>query len=467
MWAVSFLLTAVQTARAEPSFEDTVRRARASSLTAQMGEEDLTMARHRMGQSVARLMPQISASDMHTYRYNNPDKYTFSLDSEVDCDEEFSVLCLPFAITDGQITLPDNSLSNIFSLSGALPVSSTSITGVLQQRLLGQMTHIQVGAQDERLVLDLVSQYAELQYTVGALVMYEESLALSEETLQAVQGKLRAGTATDLDLAQAELDVDEAALAIAQIERALPTAMERLELLSGQPAAAGVRVCPFAEDVDTGTALDLEAATTLAQAETELRLDRLGRTSARLGALPTLTVMGGLSYSGNGADLDELTESFIFDNWYVGGSLSMTLFDGFGSHHSRREAAASLRKTELDVENTRRDLTLDDQELALELTELAEDLQLSSRALDLQAREVDAQRALYFESGETSFDLYTQSRSLLEQQRLQHLALQRQQLQLTAQRWVTAGQVEALLGQLFAREDAHAAAASCRAISPT
>ena len=120
--------------------------------------------------------------------------------------------------------------------------------------------------------------------------------------------------------------------------------------------------------------MSLESATRLESAELELRLDRLDRTSARLAVLPTLTVVSGLSYSGNGIDMAELSESFLFDSWSVGGNLSVTLFDGFGSYHARRSAAASLQKTEIDVENTRRSLLLDDQELALRLTELAEDL---------------------------------------------------------------------------------------------
>lgn len=466
MWAVCFLFSQTLTAQADAqTFEETVRAARLGSPTAQMGQEDLTMARHRVGQSVARLMPQVSLSDTFTYRENNPEKYTFSIQDYIDCDEEQSILCLPFAITDGQITLPGNAYSNILSLSGGLPISSSSITGLLQQRLASEMTHIQVDSQDERLVIDLVSEYAELQYTVGSLIMYEESLSLATETLRAVEGQHAIGEATLLDLDRAQLEVDEAARSIAQIERALPGTLERLDLLSGGLPEGTIRVCPFSENIDTGDPLSLESANRLAAAETDLRMDKLRRTSARLGTLPTLTVVGGLSYSGNGADMTELNESFMYDNWYVGGNLSMTLFDGFGSHHARRGAVASTRKSTIDVENTRRSMQLDDQELALKLKDTAEDMVLSARAVSLQEREVAATRSTYFDSGDTTFDVYTRSRSLLEQLRLQHLLLQRQQVQLTAQRWVAAGQVEPLLDQLYARERSHAAAVTCRVVS--
>ena len=63
MWAACFLLSQTLTAQADSqTFEDTVRAARLDSPTAQMGREDLTMARHRVGQSAARLMHEAMES---------------------------------------------------------------------------------------------------------------------------------------------------------------------------------------------------------------------------------------------------------------------------------------------------------------------------------------------------------------------------------------------------------------------
>ncbi|MEL6342993.1 MAG: TolC family protein [Myxococcota bacterium] len=467
MWTVGFLMTFSTSASAQSSFEEIVRDARTDSPTAQMSAADLDIARHRKGRSVARLMPQINLSDTQTYRVNNPDRYSFGSDEEPDCeDDPTNIFCLPLAITDGQITLPENTLSNILSLSGTLPISSGSITNVMQQNLSKQKTQVQVDAQDERLVQDLINQYAELQYSVGALIMYEESLMLAEETLRAVEGRRDAGEATALDVDQAQLDVDQAALSIAQIERSLPNTLDQLALTSGRPAEQDVRVCPFSDNIDTGgESLDLARATSLESVELDLRMDTLDRTSARLDILPTLTFIGSLSYSGNGEDFQSLSDSFIYDNWYVGANLSMTLFDGLNRHHVRREAVASLEKTEIEVETERRSLALEDQKMALDLRDVAEDLDLSARAVSLQEREVTASRSLYFDGGATTFDMYTQSRSMLEQFRLQYLGLQRQQLQLTAQRWIKAGQGDALLETLFARERAHAAAIQCRTVS--
>ena len=80
---------------------------------------------------------------------------------------------------------------------------------------------------------------------------------------------------------------------------------------------------------------------------------------------------------------------------------------------------------------------------------------------------MQSSRSRFFDSGDISFERYAQARAALEQLQTQHLSLLRQQLQLTAQRWVAAGQGDALLEQLYARERGHASAAACRAVAPT
>jgi len=460
---LSILLLFSPPTRAAPGFEDTVQGARAVSPTAQMGAEDLIMARHRFAQSIARLLPAISASDNYTYRYSNPDLYSFGDDgSGESCDPEADGLCLPFTVIDGQVTIPDNSHSNSLSLSASLPVSAAVITSAMQQKNSQELTELQVLSQEEQLIQQVVGLYGDLQYTVGALVMYEESLALARETLTAVAGEHAVGEATDLDRDQARLDVDDAALTITQINRALPLMLEEIALVSGQEDGDGASVCPFPEDVDTGQPLDISGATSLANALVQLDMDKLDRTSSRLDLLPSLTLMGGLSWSGSGADPAEVSDNFIFNYWYVSGNLSMTLFDGFGGYHSRREAASSLRKTQLDVDYDQQSLDLDDRGLALDLLDLSEDIALTERSIALQEREVQASRALYFDGGQVPFDMYVQSRSLLEQLQLQLLSLRNQQQQLTTSRWASAGQIDALLSQLYDIERANAAAGRCR-----
>ena len=463
---ISALLLLSLPATAAPGFEDTIQSARAVSPTAQMGEEDRIMARHRFAQSVARLFPAVSVSDNYTYRYSNPDLYSFGDDgSSESCDPDVDGFCLPFTVIDGQITLPDNSHSNSFTLSGTLPVSATSITSVMQQKSSQELTELQVLSQEEQLVQQTVGLYGDLQYTVGALVMYEESLALARETLTAVEGEHAVGEATDLDRDQARLDVDDAALTITQIRRALPLMMADLALVSGLDDGEDLSVCPFPGDVDTGEALDISGATSLANAQVQLDMDQLDRTSSRLALLPSLTLMGGLSWSGSGGNPGEVSDNFLFNYWYVSGNLSMTLFDGFAGYHGRREASSSLRKTQIDVDYDRLTLDLDDRALALDLMDLSEDIALTERSIALQEREVEASRALYFDGGQTSFDMYVQSRSLLEQLELQLLSLLRQQQQLTTSRWTSAGQLDVLLRQLYDIEHANAAAGRCRDLS--
>jgi outer membrane protein TolC len=455
------LLILAGTAAAAPGFEDTVRGARAVSPTAQMSAEDLIMARHRFAQAVARALPAVSISDSYTYRYNNPDRFSSGEDS--GCDPEVEPLCQIFTIVDGTLTLPDNSQSNTLSLSGSLPISSVVYTSAIQQRKAQQQTEVQVRSKEEQLIQQVVALFGDLQYTVAALEMYEASLALARETLEAVAGQQAVGESTELELAQAQLDVDDAALTITQIERALPLMLEEVALVSGRDPAAGATVCPLPGALRADDPLSIDEATSLASAALQVEMDRLDRTSARLDLLPSLTLLGGLSWSGSGADLSEVQEAFIFNYWYVGGSLSMTLFDGLGGYHSRREAASGLRQSELDADYERETLSLDDRQSALDLLSLSEDIALAERSVALQAREVEAARALYLQGGQP-FERYTQARDLYEQLQLQVLSLRRQQQQQAVARWVAAGQIDALLGRLYDIERGYLAADRCRAL---
>lgn len=274
---------------------------------------------------------------------------------------------------------------------------------------------------------------------------------MANETLGVVRGRFDAGEATALEVDQATIDVDEASLAVTQIERALPAGLDRLDLL-GSPVDQGLLVCPFGAPLDPDTELDLAAATRIAAAETELKLDRVRRTQGQLDVLPTLTVVGGATWTANGETFTDLEESFLFDNWYVGATLSMSLFEGGARHFSNREAAAAVRKREVELILERDTIALDDRDLRHALQDLAREVDLAVRQLDVQRREVEAARAKFFEGGDTSFDRYTQARRRLEQLQVNHLALLRQQQQLTAQRWVHAGHADALLNHLYAHE---------------
>lgn len=447
------------------SFEDVVSHARAHSPTAELAADDLVIADSSYAQSIGRVTPAVSMSDRHTLRHNNPDAYSFDLGTS-DCEQDPSRPCIPFSVIDGQVVEASDTWSNSLSLSVSQPLSVSPFLSVLQNKRMQRLTRLTVQGDDEALVQQLVQQYGNLQFDVGALEIYEASLALALETEAATEGSHAAGESTDLDLDLARHDVAEARLKVAQTERLLPLDLEALVQVAGLDRDTALRVCPFAEDPDDGAAaLETTGATELAILEQQVELDRLSRTGERLGLLPGLTLMGGGSWSGSGTDLAEVGESFRFNNWYVGGTLSLSLLEGLGRHFANRSASASLRQSRLSLATQQADLELSDRELALELVSLSEDRALLVRSVELSERNVVATRSLWLEGGE-SFDRYTMARSSLEQTQLQLLSVQQQQQSTMAMRKIQAGHTAALLDHLFTGDGAHAASDRCRELSP-
>ena len=452
-------LTAGEATTLEESIEFALRQ----SPTAQMGEEDLAMARHRMGTSVSRLLPSLSLSERQTYRYNNPEKYNYSFHyGGGECVPTPETPCLPYVVVDGQLMVPEAVMSNSLSLSMVQPVAASSVVGVLQQQQGKNLTVLKVRGDSEQLVGQLVNSYTELQYQAALQDILEGSLALAQEMAHAVQGMHAVGESTDLDVDKALLDVDEAQTNLDQLHRALPLYIEEHALLSGLDKDEPIRVCPFLRDPDRGEDLQVEEATKLEMLRTQVKVDRLNRTSSQLSLLPTLYLMGGMTYSGAGEDLDTVRASFYtYDSWYVGGMVSVSLFEGMGRYHSYRSAVSSLRKSRLELETEQSQLDLDDRQMALKLADLAEDEALARRSVDLAERNVVAVRSVYLDGGQTNFESYTQARKNVEYQQQHRLLLQRQQVQTMTMRWLNAGYADALLGRLYLEERQHADNRQC------
>ncbi|MBT3224048.1 MAG: TolC family protein, partial [Proteobacteria bacterium] len=215
------------TAAEATTFEESIEYALRQSPTAQMGEEDLVVARHRMGTSVSRLLPRLSLSERQIYRYNNPEKYNYSFHfGGGECIPTPESPCLPYVVVDGQLMVPEAVLSNSLSLSMVQPVAASTVVGVLQQHQGKKLTGLKVRGDSEQLVGQLVKSYGELQYQVEYREILERSLSLAEEMALAVQGMHAVGESTQLDLDKALLDVDEAQTNLAQLDRALPLYLE-------------------------------------------------------------------------------------------------------------------------------------------------------------------------------------------------------------------------------------------------
>jgi len=461
---MSMLLLA-SAALAEPSLEVVIDTARSASPTAQMGADDLAIADHSIGMVVSTLLPRISASSRDTYRYSSPDKYTFDYSYDgTECDPSGEDPCIPFIVVEGQVVLPYESWSRSRSLSGSQTLSVDPVMDLLQQRQRRVSTEIQVRSEEESLIFELISAYTDLQYQRGLRDITLESIALAEEMEAAIAGQHAVGEVTDLDLDSARQDTAEARLDLLQLDRAIPLSLADMAQLSGAGALASMAVCDFGAPLDVGGDMDVTGATSTARLQSTHDLEALGKQAGWLELVPDLSLSAGVTSTGSGETYDALSDDTAFDSWYVGLSLSTTLFDGGAGYHQRRSNAVSLHRAQVDLASGQESLELDDRELAQSLLEMSEEAEMIAVSIALSERNVVATAARYLDGGQVPLQAYTQARSSHEQLLQQRLAIQAEQQILTAVRWISAGHTDALLDGLFDTEGDLAAAGRCRTL---
>ncbi len=421
-------------------------------------QDDIKMSKARVGSSVSRNLPRISMSNRLNFRHNNPDAYTYYIDIESgeECTDPESPTCLPIPIPvniEESFTLPTESYSFSLNLTGYQPIfAPRQVLGAIKaSRNLG-MTRLRAERDEENLVMSLLIDYTTVQRSLEEEHIYRQSLEMARKMERIVATKLETGQATQLDYDQAVVDRMKAEQKLEQLipERELDAALMAQD--AGLEPGVSMQVCVLAGPPDPGDPLDLSDATSVKLLEQKVKVDKAGKTSAFAGYLPTVGAMGGLSFSGSGTNADEMKSDYMFDNWYVGGSLSWTLFDGFGRFHSSRSASVKLRQTRRDLENERAELRLNDEKYAQKLRYLAAQRDLMERSVALAERNATATMERY-EAGHATYDMVDMALNKLEQQRLQLLGIIQAQWTLTAYRGIGAGQEKVVVERFLAGQD--------------
>ncbi|PKO48863.1 MAG: RND transporter [Betaproteobacteria bacterium HGW-Betaproteobacteria-4] len=198
------------------------------------------------------------------------------------------------------------------------------------------------------LVGQVANEYLNLRSLDGQLDVTAQTLDSRKQALKIVQARLNAGSASDLELAQAESALSGAQAQWSQLHRLRALSESQIGLLSGQPGlkigATGLDKLPLPPTPPAGlpSAL-LEARPDIRQAE-----ERLVAANARIGVAkaayyPTISLTGLFG-----------SESMALSNLFTGGAgiwsaaagLTMPIFDA-GRTGARVDQASALQKEAL------------------------------------------------------------------------------------------------------------------------
>lgn len=215
----------------------------------------------------------------------------------------------------------------------------------------------------EALAADVIESYYDVARRQQQLEVLREAVAISRERLRIVRFRRELGSASDLELRQARVDLNADSAQVLRQEVDLTNAKGRLNQLLGrsEEATTGYAVTSSIEmDPSLGypslqeTAIQQSPA--LNQAEEALRAAQATKRELRADFFPTVDVTAGLGYSRLDAESGFVQQSTSTDLTY-GVSLTFDLFDGL--NRWRRSENAEIRATNarLAVEDVHSRLT--------------------------------------------------------------------------------------------------------------
>ena len=211
----------------------------------------------------------------------------------------------------------------------------------------------------EVLTADVIDTYHDVARQQQQLDVLREALSISRERLRIVEVQREVGSASDLAVRQARVDLNADSAAVLRQQTTLANAKSQLNQLLGRSEEASTRYAVTSTiEVDTtlrypslqGTAFQESPA--LAQAREALRVAQAEQRELRADFFPTVDLTAGLGYSQLDAESGFLQESNSTEFSY-GVSLSFDLFDGLNRWRRTQNAEIRATNARLAVEDVR------------------------------------------------------------------------------------------------------------------
>jgi NodT family efflux transporter outer membrane factor (OMF) lipoprotein len=182
------------------------------------------------------------------------------------------------------------------------------------------------------LLAEVARNYVELRGFQRQIVIAQENLRAQQQTLDLTRDRLRAGIATDLDVARAQAQVATTASTIPTLEAGARMAIHRLGVLAGMtPVALAQRLSQVQPIPQPPPQLPVGVPSDLLRRRPDVRRAEreLAASSARIGAatadlFPRFSLTGSLGLqSSKSSDLLNYSSRF----WSIGPSISWPVFD--------------------------------------------------------------------------------------------------------------------------------------------
>ena len=213
----------------------------------------------------------------------------------------------------------------------------------------------------EQLITDAALAYYTVVSEQRQRDVLEETVSVSEERVRIVELRNEVGSASDLEVRQARVDLNADRSALLRQEATLESAKAELNRIRGRRTTAtdfsvtdGIEIAEGLSVEGVQTSLQ-QANPVLQQAESALRAAEQERRAVQADRFPALDANLGYGVSRTDSESGFVQQSTSYDLTY-GLSLQFPIFTGFERRRQRQNAQVRIRNAELAVEDVESEL---------------------------------------------------------------------------------------------------------------
>ena len=273
-----------------------------------------------------------------------------------------------------------------FSLEQSIYNGGSNLANLKYQRANRRWYEEELKLTKSLLVWEIKQKYYGLLRAKRLLQVRGDAVKRSEEQVKKAENLYRLGSVTISDVLKAKVQLGKDRLALIDAENQLKQSRSELNHTLGLPLNSPTEIVDDLEKIGEGADYGklikqaLETHPEVLRAEAEMDKAEGTLSMAKGGRLPRLTLSGSYSWANEKAS----EAKNLFDrnySWWIGGTVTLPLFDGLSTKANINRAKESLVNARLRLRQTKRKVQLDIQEALQNLNKAQESLEVTKESL--------------------------------------------------------------------------------------
>jgi outer membrane protein len=424
-----FTTNAQETKSADFSLQAAIDYAYKNSPNYLNAQNDVLMAKYKRKEVVGMAMPQISASvDMKNFmkiptsvlpNFVSPAVYGGLVQAGVAPYDPVKMSA------DGYEPIAANfgtTFQGQAGVSGSLLVFSADyLVGLKATKEYISLMNINV----TRSKIELVSQVSKAYYSVlvnkERIKLLEANITKLEKLLNDTKAFNKQGFVEQIDVDRLEVSYNNLLTEKQKIERFILFSQNLLKFQMGYTGQENLVLTDSLITSDNSeislSKVDVAKRSEYQLLESQQRLNKINVKRLKYGYMPTLVAYSSFNYSGQRNDLNFFTKQHI---WYptalLGGTLSLSIFDGMQRHYKIQQAKLEFKKGENNLKNMQLAMELEGASAVLNYNNAISSLQIQKRNLELAQNVYDISQKKYEQGVGSNLEVINAQTSLKESQ---------------------------------------------------